>query len=112
VTRTTEAIVDTQVEAYNRRDLDAFVSAYADDIKVYKHPAELIISGKEQLRLSYGHLFDNNPNIIGLVESRISRGDFVIDLETILEVGPAPIKAIAIYRVKEQKISEVWFIHE
>lgn len=34
-----EAVVQRQLEAYNARDLEAFVAQYADDVELYRPPA-------------------------------------------------------------------------
>ena len=49
-------IVQSQVVAYNRHDLDGFADTYADDIRIYRirtATAEPLITGKAQLREFY-----------------------------------------------------------
>src|SRR5688572_28715534 len=52
-----EQVVQTQLDAYNRRDVSAFVATYATDAKLYAHPDRLIGSGIDQMRKDYASLF-------------------------------------------------------
>ena len=48
-----EAVVQAQLEAYNARDLDAFLATYAENAELYEHPSKLLASGMAQLRERY-----------------------------------------------------------
>ncbi len=45
-----EVIVQRQVDAYNKRDLEAFLDSYADDAEAFNFPARLMGSGKKVFR--------------------------------------------------------------
>ena len=106
-----ERVVQRQVEAYNRRDLDGFAATYAPDIRISDHPNDLRLSGQEQLRRRYGPLFASRPALHATITRRIVQGDYVIDHE--LVTGHAEgdtIRAVAIYQVRGGLIANVWFI--
>ncbi len=105
-----EAIVQKQVEAYNRHDLDAFLATYSPDIKLYDFPGKETLSGLEAMRKSYGKLFAANPDLKANILTRIVQGDTVIDQEEVTAKGRRLILGVAIYRVKEGKIASVWFV--
>ena len=52
-----ESVVQTQLDAYNAHDLDAFVATYAEDVELFEHPSTLLASGHAQLRERYAPRF-------------------------------------------------------
>jgi len=48
-----EAIVQKQLDAYNARDIDAFMATFIKDIKLYNFPNELRTEGQEAMKNSY-----------------------------------------------------------
>src|SRR3954470_20889263 len=52
-----EQVVQEQVEAYNRHDIEAFLKTYSAEIKVFDFPDTLRFSGLEAMRERYGKLF-------------------------------------------------------
>jgi hypothetical protein len=106
-----EQVVQIQLEAYNRRDVDAFLNTYASDAKLYDHPDKLWASGLEQMRQAYSRLFKEAPNLKAKVANRIVQGEFVIDQEIVTGLPDnQEITAVAIYQVKGGKITNVWFV--
>jgi hypothetical protein len=95
-TSAVEAIVDAQLAADNRRDLEGFLSYYSDDAKLFDYPNQLIGSGKDPLRVTYERSF-RNPNIRALIVKRIVLGRFVIDHERIAGLPDGALEAIAVY---------------
>jgi hypothetical protein len=107
-----EAIVQAQLEAYNARDLDAFLATYAEDAELFEHPSKLLASGVAQLRERYAARFAE-PNLHALVVKRIVMNNFVIDHEKVTRMfpeGPGTLDAVAMYEVQGQRIARVWFI--
>lgn len=105
-----EAIVQAQLDAYNRRDLDAFLAFYTDDAVLKNYPDEVTQVGKEQMRARYAKRFENKA-IRAEVIQRMVMGRFVVDHERIT-APPAKgeINAVAIYEVKDGKIVGVSFL--
>lgn len=104
-----EALVQRQVDAYNKRDLEAFLDSYADDAEAFNFPARLMGSGKKVFRDIYGELFSQTPDLSVVISKRIVQGRFVIDEEHVT-AGGKKIKATAIYQIEPGKIRRVWFI--
>ncbi len=106
-----EQVVQVQLEAYNRRDIDAFAATYSPQIRIYNHPDQLLASGLEQLRESYSQLFARAPDLHATVTNRIVQGNFVIDHERVTGIPDVgQIEAVAMYEVRDGRIANVWFI--
>ena len=52
-------LANAQLEAYNNRDIDAFVEPYSDSVKVYNDKRELLYQGKETMRAVWKYVCPN-----------------------------------------------------
>ncbi|NRA93801.1 MAG: nuclear transport factor 2 family protein [Psychroserpens sp.] len=104
-----EAIVQRNLDAYNARDIDAFMADYADDVKLYAYPNTLRTEGKEAMRKSYKEWFDRTPDLNAFIKNRIVYGNKVIDEEQVTANGQI-FNAVAIYEVENGKIVKVTFM--
>lgn len=107
-----EAVVQVQLEAYNARNLEAFLAAYADDAELYAFPATLQTKGKAAMRTRYAARFAD-ALLHAVVVKRIVMGGTVIDHERVrvtLAGGPGVMEAIAIYEVQAGRIVKVTFV--
>jgi len=106
---TPEILAQQQLNAYNQRNIAAFLKPYAEDVKVYTFPNQLMYEGKDMMRQGYTNMFKNITNLHCELVNRIVEGNVVIDQESV-QYGDQIIKAVAIYRIKDDKISEVYFV--
>jgi hypothetical protein len=104
-----EAIVQRQVNAYNAKNIDAFLETYDDDIELYQYPVKLLATGKKAMRENYAGMFKSTPNLYCQIVNRIVNGNTVIDQEKV-RFGKEFIEAVAIYEVLNGKIKKVTFI--
>ncbi len=104
-----ETIVQRNLEAYNARDIDAFMKDYADDVKLYAYPNTLQTDGKEAMRKSYQTWFERVPDLRAYVKKRIVYKNKVIDEEQVTANGQI-LNAVAIYEVENGKIVKVTFM--
>ena len=103
-------VVQRQVEAYNARDLDRFVSNYSETIAIFRMPStEPSISGKIELAKFYAAQRFNLPGLRAEIVNRIVLGNKVIDQERVWGVRDAPIEIAAVYEVAGELIERVWF---
>jgi hypothetical protein len=103
-------VVQRQVEAYNARDLDRFVSAYSETIAIFRMPStEPIISGKVELAKFYSTQRFNLPGLHAEIVNRIALGNKVVDHERIWGVRDTPLEIAAVYEVVGELIERVWF---
>ena len=107
-----EAVVQTQVDAYNAHDLERFVQCYADDITIHdlsgKDPP---VKGLAELRKDYQWLTKAPREYRVQIVKRVIVGRIVVDVERVLglpkEKGTP--EALAIFEVRDGKIRNVWF---
>jgi imidazolonepropionase-like amidohydrolase len=113
IRKTPPDIVQQQVNAYNARDLEAFIATYSPDIKLYTYPDKLENTGHEEMRKTYGELFKRAPKLHCEIVNRIAQGNFVIDHERVTGLPNGRIiNAVAIYEVRDNLIQRVWFVPE
>jgi len=103
------ALAQEQLEAYNKRDIDAFLKPYAKDVKVYSYPNKLEYEGIEEMRKRYAPKFETTKDLHCKIISRIVKGNVVIDEEEVTANG-ATFHAVAIYEIVNGKISVVRFV--
>lgn len=104
-----EAIVQRQLNAYNARDIDAFMDTYSDDVELYGFPNKLMGKGKAEMRKGYEGFFRNTKNLYCEIEKRIVIANKVIDHEKV-RAGNQTFRAVAIYEVENGKIKRVTFL--
>jgi hypothetical protein len=107
-----EDVVQAQLDAYNARDLNAFLATYAPDAQLFEHPSKLLASGLDQLRERYAARFAE-PNLHAQVMKRIVMGSTVVDHELVTRTfpeGTGSLEAIAIYEVQGSLITRVWLV--
>ena len=102
-------LAQEQLEGYNNRNIDAFLKPYAKDVKVYRFPNKLDYEGIENMRRRYEGFFKNTPDLHCEIVNRIVFEDKVIDYELVTSNG-MQFKAVAIYTIKNGKISSVTFM--
>lgn len=103
-----QAIVQRQMEAYNRRDVDAFCSFMAPDIvtRLYE-TGEILSSGIEQTYELYRKRFAENPNLHMTVQARMVNDTVVVDREIITGFdGGITIEAIVIHELRNDGL--IW----
>ena len=107
-----EDIVQWQVDAYAARDIDDFLSFYAEDAKLYRFPSgEVIADGREAMRPIYKKMFDETPDLAIRIIKRTTTANFVVDYEFVTGIEGRPlIHAVAMYEVTDGLIVNVWFL--
>ena len=103
-------LVQLQLNAYNARDVDAFIAAYADDAELYQFPDKLIGKGKDAMRKAYSAIFSSSPNLHCEIKERIIQGNTIIDKETISGIGKNKVEGTSIYQIENNKIKKVYII--
>ena len=106
-----EAFAQRQLDAYNAKNLDAFVREYTEDVVVYRLPGtEPVLAGKPALAKHYRANRLNLPKLHTELVNRMVFGNKVIDQERITGVRELPMEVAAIYEVTPSGISKVWFV--
>ncbi|MDI9309773.1 MAG: nuclear transport factor 2 family protein [Limnohabitans sp.] len=105
-----EDIVQKQVEAYNNKNLDTFLSFYSDDIKIYSYPNLLESEGKQAMKTNYANFFSNAKTLNCKIINRIIHNNKIIDQEEVT-LNDQKISVITIYEIENNKIVKVTFIY-
>lgn len=112
---TPEQVVQANLDCYNRRDIDGFMSYFSPDIKMYNFADNSVtIEGLEQYRKVYKELFDLSPNLHSTIVKRITFDNKVIDHESIAgrRGSDGIFEIVLIYEVKDNKIYKITAIRK
>lgn len=110
-----EQIVQSNLEAYNNRDLETFMSWFSDDIALYSFgEMKLLASGKPAIEKLYKELFEASPELHSTILKRIVFETKVIDHESIIgRKGSSDVlEIVMIYEVKDGKIFKMTSIRK
>ncbi len=111
VKKSPEDLAQIQLNAYNARDLDAFLETYDGNVEVYMFPDSLMFKGIEKMKEVYSNFFGKNKSIHCQLVNRIVNKNFVIDHERITgNTTKGTFEAVAIYEIAGEKIKKVWFV--
>ena len=102
-------LAQEQLDAYNKRDIEAFLKPYAKNVKVYTYPNTLTYEGIDLMRKRYEPFFKNTPDLHCKLLNRIVHGNQVIDHE-LVTINGRQVNTVAIYTMKNGKIAEVTFL--
>jgi imidazolonepropionase-like amidohydrolase len=104
-------IVQRQLNAYNAREVDAFLATYHPDAQIFDFPDTPAMRGHEEMRRIYGGMFAGAADLHAQVPTRIVAGNYVIDEEVVTGLpGGRTIRGTAIYEVRDGLIARVWFL--
>lgn len=105
-------LAQRQLDAYNARDLEAFLACYAEDCLVRAHPSGAeMMRGREAMRARYGRLFEEHPDLHCRLLTRVEHEVFAIDHEHVEGLKPGEVVyAVAMYEVRDGLIQNVWFL--
>ncbi|MCA6436597.1 MAG: nuclear transport factor 2 family protein [Bacteroidetes bacterium] len=102
-----ESIVQKNLDCYNNRDLEGFMSYFADSISLVNFSDQKIVAkGKEEIKALYKGLFESSPTLHSTILKRMVLGNKVIDHESIVgRKGSADtLEIVLIYEVEGGKI--------
>lgn len=102
-------IIQKQVRGFNQRDLDGFVSCFAEDVLVSRFPNEKMYQGNDTMKENYERFFENVESSSVEVVNRIILGNTVID-EEITKVDGREGHQVAIYQIENGLIASMTFI--
>lgn len=99
-------VVQQQLEAYLRRDVEAFLGCYASDAVVRDGDGNVLMAGHDQLREQYGAFFTSNPDLTVYVRNRMHIDSWVVDCENI-RYADEDLHAIVGYHIQDRLIQAV-----
>ena len=105
------APVQAQLEAYNRKDVEALLAAYAPDAEQFALHGERFAKGHEAMRVRYLERF-SEPDLNARLVSRNVVGNFVTDVEIITRnfpEGRGTVEMLCVYEVRDGLIVRASF---
>lgn len=97
-----EVVVQRQLDAYNAKNLDAWLSTYAPDAKQFELGGALLAQGHEQIRARTEARFAE-PHLHARLMRREVMGSVVIDHEDVTRTfpeGPGRVELVCVYVVE------------
>jgi hypothetical protein len=109
---TPEQAAQAQLDAYNARDIDAFLAPYHQDVVLARLPGDCAFAtGHDEMRAIYGEKFATTPDLHCRLVNRICHDRFVVDQEEVTGIpGHEVVLAVAIYEVVDGLIVRAWFL--
>ncbi|KKO45220.1 steroid delta-isomerase [Arsukibacterium ikkense] len=102
--------VQRQLDAYNAKDLDAFIGCYHPDIAIYRMPAIApTLIGRDALAAFYQTERFSIAALRAEVLQRMMVGNKVIDHERVYGLAEQPYEVIVVYEVQDGLILNAWF---
>lgn len=105
-----EDIVQKQIEAYNNKNLDTFLSFYSDEVKIYSYPNLLESEGKQAMKTNYASFFSSAKTLNCKIINRIIHNNKIIDQEEVT-LNNQKINVVTIYEIENNKIVKVTFVN-
>jgi hypothetical protein len=105
-------VVQAQLDAYNQRDLSAFMRYYASDCRIEDGQGDILLDGHAAIEARYRDLFAHAPHLHAEITTRLATGPYVVDEEHVTGLpahdgGERDLEAIAIYRIDDDLIRHV-----
>lgn len=104
-------VVQAQLDAYNRKDVDALLATYAPDAEHHLLHGDLLAKGHDQLRPRFAARF-TEPDLHAELRSRTVFGNIVIDCEVVTRnfpEGRGAVEMLCIYEVDGPVIQRASF---
>ncbi|EOX3413537.1 nuclear transport factor 2 family protein [Vibrio cholerae] len=105
------ALVQRQLDAYNAKDIDGWLSTYADDAKQFNLHGECLATGHEEMRKRIVVRFEE-PDLNARILSRIVMENIVVDHEVITRnfpEGRGEIEMLCVYEIASGLIQKASF---
>jgi hypothetical protein len=106
---TPETLVQAHLDAYNGRDLRAFLATCHPDLELFRPPAgEPVLSGREAVGRHYARERFCIEGLHAELLGRTVMGPIVVDHERVHGVGPQATEAILVFQVEPEGIRRIW----
>ena len=103
-------IVQKQLDAYNARNLEAFLDCYSAGCVIANGLVDggVVASGKDEIRAFYTKQFEINPDLHASLKSRSVSGQVVVDHKRVTGYTNGTVaEAITMYTCDEKSILSV-----
>lgn len=107
---TPEQVVQKQLETYNQRDINGFMSLIAENVTFHAFSdGKITMAGASACKEFYSNLFEASPNLHSTVLQRTIFGNKIIDHERITgrNGNKDIVELILIYEIEKELITKV-----
>lgn len=107
-------VVKAQLDAYNAKDIEAFMAMWAADAEIYAYPDALLARGSAEIRARHVVRFAE-PHLHATLIHRMAVGNVVVDHERVTRdfpEGVGEIEVMGMYEVAGDKIAKAWFVFD
>lgn len=114
-TMTVEEIVQANLDAYNKGDINTFMSYFSEDIVMHNFDdGKITAQGVDAMRAIYEPYFEASPDLHSTILNRTVFGNTIIDHESITgRYGNNDIlELVLIYEVKDKKIYKITILRK
>ncbi|SEH94434.1 hypothetical protein SAMN05660691_02313 [Rheinheimera pacifica] len=102
--------IQRQLDAYNAKDLAAFIACYHQDIAIYRMPAAApSLKGRAALEAFYKTERFSIAALRAEVLQRMVVGNKVIDHERVYGMAEQPYEVVVVYEMQNGLIINAWF---
>ena len=111
ISRSSEQVVQAQLDAYNLRDLNAWLNTYSEDAQQFLLHAGELAKGHEAIRKRMEDRF-KDTNLQAQLINRVTMENIVVDHELVTRTfpnGPGTVEMVCIYEVNAGKITKATF---
>tara|TARA_R110002074_G_scaffold142023_4_gene288482 strand:+ start:1183 stop:1593 length:411 start_codon:yes stop_codon:yes gene_type:complete len=112
---TPEQVVQENLDFYNSRNIEGFMSSFSKSIKMYnlEEPKPTIV-GFSEVKEVYNSLFQKSPQLHSTILKRIVIGNKVIDHESIAGRNGSNeiLELVLIYEVTNEQITKITVIRK
>ena len=105
------ALIQRQLDAYNNKDIDAWLATYAPDARQYNLHGDCLAAGHDEMRARITARF-KEPDLHARLISRTVSNNVVIDVEIITRnfpEGKGEIEMLCIYQIEGSLIQHASF---
>lgn len=109
--QTKSQIIDSYVNAFNNRDIEAFLAPMHDSVRQFKFPNQIVEKSKAEIRKSYTSAFGARElggqlTILG----RIEVGDVYIIEQSLQRANFKPVDQYVLFRFSGEQIIEIHYL--
>jgi len=105
-----EKVVQANLDAYNKGDIEGFMSYFSSDILIRDFDSGVVTAeGKKEVREIYSELFKASPDLHSRILKRTVFDNKIIDHEYITgrNGSQEPLELVLIYEVRDSKIFRI-----
>ena len=105
------AIVDAQLDAYNKHDLEGLLKFFHPDIESYNFSGERQLQGLDSLRETFANQFNHKPEEV--VVKRMVEKNYVVDkvdVTFVVDGQTMTHQGIVIYTIEDNLIRRMTFL--